>query len=151
MSPQNGDRPDPVDISVGARIRLVRKMRGRSQQGLAEAIGVTFQQVQKYESGANRVSASMLTRIAVDLGVPITEFFGPVEAASQIGDDLTAMLGEPGALRLLRGYCQLPHRHKAALVSFIEALSGLSGRALQRRGARRPHPVCIRLSAHRAS
>lgn len=123
MSPQNGDRRDPVDISVGARIRLVRKMRGRSQQGLAEAIGVTFQQVQKYESGANRVSASMLTRIAADLDVPITEFFGPVETAPWASDDLAAMLGEPGALRLLNGYCQLPRGCKVALVSLIEALS----------------------------
>ena len=130
MSPPNGDRRDPVDISVGARIRLARKMRGRSQQGLAEAIGVTFQQVQKYESGANRVSASMLTRIAADLDVPITEFFGPADAASQVSDGLAAMLGEPGALRLLRGYCQLPRGCKAALVSFIEALAGPGGHAL---------------------
>lgn len=130
MSPPNGDRRDPVDISVGARIRLARKMRGRSQQGLAEAIGVTFQQVQKYESGANRVSASMLTRIAADLDVPITEFFGPVETAPRVSDDLAAMLGEPGALKLLRGYCQLPRSCKAALVSFIEALTGPGSRAL---------------------
>lgn len=67
MAPQPDDRRDPVDIAVAARIRLARKMRGRSQQALAEAIGVTFQQVQKYESGANRVSASMLARIAAAL------------------------------------------------------------------------------------
>ena len=129
MSPQSGDRRDPVDISVGARIRLARKMRGRSQQGLAEAIGVTFQQVQKYESGANRVSASMLTRIAADLDVPITEFFRPVEAASRLSDDIATMLGEPGALKLLRGYRRLPQGCKAALVTFVEALSAPDGRA----------------------
>ena len=55
---------DPIDVAVGARIRLLRKVRGLSQQALAEAAGVTFQQIQKYERGANRVSASMLTRIA---------------------------------------------------------------------------------------
>ena len=55
---------DPIDIAVGARIRLLRKVRGLSQQALAEAAGVTFQQIQKYERGANRVSASMLSRIA---------------------------------------------------------------------------------------
>ena len=54
---------DPVDIAVGARIRLLRKLRGLSQQALAEAAGVTFQQIQKYERGANRVSASMLARM----------------------------------------------------------------------------------------
>lgn len=129
MAPQPDDRRDPVDVAVGARIRLARKMRGRSQQALAEAIGVTFQQVQKYESGANRVSASMLARIAADLGLPVAELFGPVAAPSQIGDDLAAMLGEPGALKLLRGYCRLPRDYRAALVSFVEALSGRDGRA----------------------
>jgi len=123
MRPQPDGRRDPVDVSVGARIRLARKMRGRSQQGLAEAIGVTFQQVQKYESGANRVSASMLVRIAADLRLPVAELFGLVESTSQISDDIAAMLAEPGALRLLRSYCQLPQDCKAALVSLIEALS----------------------------
>lgn len=123
MPPQLDGHRDPVDVSVGARIRLARKMRERSQQALAEAIGVTFQQVQKYESGANRVSASMLARIAADLGLPVAELFGPVESTSQISDDIAAMLAEPGALRLLRGYCQLPRDCKSALVSLIEALS----------------------------
>ena len=67
---------DPVDVAVGARIRLLRKVRGLSQQALAEAAGVTFQQIQKYERGANRVSASMLTRIARTLDVPVAEMFG---------------------------------------------------------------------------
>src|SRR5260221_8913824 len=55
---------DPIDIAVGARIRLLRKVRGMSQQALAEAAGVTFQQIHKYERGANRVSTSILSRIA---------------------------------------------------------------------------------------
>lgn len=130
MPPKPDGRRDPVDVAVGARIRLARKMRGRSQQALAEAIGVTFQQVQKYESGANRVSAPMLVRIAADLDVAVAELFGRVEAASQISDDIAAMLGEPGALTLLRGYCHLPPGCKAALVSLIEALSGPARRSL---------------------
>ncbi|WP_421935427.1 helix-turn-helix domain-containing protein [Phenylobacterium sp.] len=129
MRPQPDDSRDPVDVAVGARIRLARKVRGRSQQALAEAIGVTFQQVQKYESGANRVSASMLARIAAALGLPVAELFGPIAAPSQIGDDIATMLGEPGALTLLRGYCQLPRAYRAALVSFIEALSRPQGQA----------------------
>ena len=67
---------DPIDIAVGARIRLLRKVRGLSQQSLAEAAGVTFQQIQKYERGANRVSASMLSRIATTLQAPVSEMFG---------------------------------------------------------------------------
>lgn len=97
---------DPVDVAVGARVRLARKMRGQSQQALAQAIGVSFQQVQKYESGANRVSASMLVRIAAALGVSVAELFGPAEAASRVSDDLAAMLGKPGALDLLQDYCR---------------------------------------------
>jgi transcriptional regulator with XRE-family HTH domain len=61
--PRLGSRDD-VDIAVGATIRLLRQGRGMSQATLAAAIGVSFQQVQKYESGANRVSASMLSKIA---------------------------------------------------------------------------------------
>jgi hypothetical protein len=71
----------------------------------------------------------MLARIAAELGVPVAELFGPVEAASQVSDDLATMMGEPGALKLLRGYCRLPRDHRAALVSFIEALSGSERRA----------------------
>ena len=64
---------DPIDLAVGARIRLLRKVRGLSQQALAESAGVTFQQIQKYARGANRVSASMLSRIATTLKAPVAE------------------------------------------------------------------------------
>src|SRR4051812_35742412 len=67
--------PDPVDLYVGGRIRMRRKMLGVSQERLAEALGLTFQQVQKYERGANRVSASKLYEIARFLSAPISYFF----------------------------------------------------------------------------
>ena len=76
---------DPVDVAVGARIRLLRKVRGLSQQALAEAAGVTFQQIQKYERGANRVSASKLWEIAAALKTPVGYFYdglGDQEAAA---------------------------------------------------------------------
>lgn len=69
--------PDPVDIVVGHRTRVLRKLKGLSQQVLGEKIGVTFQQVQKYERGANRISVSMLVRISKALGVPVSEMFPP--------------------------------------------------------------------------
>src|SRR6266481_7452136 len=93
---------DPIDIAVGARIRLLRKVRGLSQQALAEAAGVTFQQIQKYERGANRVSASMLSRIANTLHAPVSEMFGEVSPASGMIDEVAGLLAEPGALELLR-------------------------------------------------
>lgn len=67
--------PDPLDVMVGAKIRIFRTHRGMSQSDLAGKIGVAFQQVQKYESGANRVGASRLSRIASVLGVSIGELF----------------------------------------------------------------------------
>ena len=67
--------PNPVDLHVGARIRLRRRMQGVSQEKLADALGLTFQQVQKYERGANRVSASKLYEIAAALDAPVAYFF----------------------------------------------------------------------------
>jgi transcriptional regulator with XRE-family HTH domain len=67
--------PNPVDLHVGGRVRMRRKMLGVSQERLADALGLTFQQVQKYERGANRVSASKLYEIARFLSAPISYFF----------------------------------------------------------------------------
>jgi len=115
---------DPVDIAVGARIRLLRKVRGLSQQALAEAAGVTFQQIQKYERGANRVSASMLSRIAGTLQAPVSEMFGETSPASSAIDEVAALLSEPGALELLRAYAHLPRgAPRATLVDFVRSLT----------------------------
>src|ERR1700684_3334811 len=70
--------PNPVDILVGSRIRLWRKRRKMSQAELGKAIGVTFQQIQKYENGKNRVGASRLHLVATALDVPIAELFDGV-------------------------------------------------------------------------
>jgi transcriptional regulator with XRE-family HTH domain len=67
--------PNPVDLHVGARIRMRRKLLGISQEKLADGLGLTFQQVQKYERGANRVSASKLYEIARSLQSPVAYFF----------------------------------------------------------------------------
>ncbi|MBL8771243.1 MAG: helix-turn-helix domain-containing protein [Phenylobacterium sp.] len=70
-----GDGPHPVDRHVGLRIRMRRKEMGVSQERLAESLGITFQQVQKYERGANRVSASKLWEIAAALRTPVAYFY----------------------------------------------------------------------------
>ncbi len=67
--------PNPIDVHVGARIRLRRTLLGMSQEKLADAIGLTFQQVQKYERGANRVGSSRLFDLCKVLDVPISYFF----------------------------------------------------------------------------
>ena len=72
---QKGDKPNPIDIHVGSRVRLRRNMLGLSQERLGEAIGLTFQQVQKYERGANRIGASRLMELSRVLDVPVSFFF----------------------------------------------------------------------------
>jgi transcriptional regulator with XRE-family HTH domain len=71
--------PNPVDVHVGKRIRMRRLLLGMNQETLANALGLTFQQVQKYEGGANRVSASRLAAMAEILKVPISFFFGDLQ------------------------------------------------------------------------
>ena len=68
-------QPNPIDIHVGSRIRLRRTMLGMSQEKLGESLGITFQQVQKYEKGTNRVGASRLQNISAILNVPVSFFF----------------------------------------------------------------------------
>lgn len=95
MTDKDQDRtPNPVDLHVGARIRMRRKILGVSQERLADDLGLTFQQVQKYERGANRVSASKLYEIARSLQAPISYFFdgladplNAVEEYAPTGDD----------------------------------------------------------------
>src|SRR5580700_2726186 len=76
---QKGDKPSPIDVCVGARVRLRRNMLGLSQEKLGEAIGLTFQQVQKYERGANRIGASRLYELSRVLDVPVSFFFDDVD------------------------------------------------------------------------
>jgi len=72
---ENKKKPNPIDIHVGSRVRLRRNMLGMSQEKLGESLGITFQQIQKYEKGTNRVGASRLQAIASILSVPVSFFF----------------------------------------------------------------------------
>ena len=76
---QKGDKPNPIDVHVGSRVRLRRNMLGLSQEKLGEAIGLTFQQVQKYERGANRIGASRLHDLSRVLDVPVSFFFDDMD------------------------------------------------------------------------
>ncbi|PHK95780.1 transcriptional regulator [Pseudoroseomonas rhizosphaerae] len=86
-------RPSPIDVHVGTRVRLRRTLLGMSQEKLGEALGLTFQQVQKYERGVNRIGASRLFDLARVLDVPIGFFF----------DDMPDAMGGSGALRARLG------------------------------------------------
>lgn len=72
---ENKKKPNPIDIHVGSRIRLRRTMLGMSQEKLGESLGITFQQIQKYEKGTNRIGASRLQNISQVLSVPVAFFF----------------------------------------------------------------------------
>lgn len=74
-SRRKSEPPNPIDVQVGSRVRLRRTMLGMSQEKLAEAIGLTFQQIQKYERGANRIGASRLHELSRVLDVPVSFFF----------------------------------------------------------------------------
>jgi transcriptional regulator with XRE-family HTH domain len=80
---QKMDKPNPTDVHVGSRVRLRRTLLGMSQEKLGEAIGLTFQQVQKYEKGTNRVGAGRLLAIAEALGVSVTYFFEEFEVPTR--------------------------------------------------------------------
>ena len=83
---------DEVDAYVGARIGLRRSALGLSQSALAQELGISFQQVQKYETGQNRISASRLHRAATVLGTSVETFFPPVETARGVADEGWEML-----------------------------------------------------------
>src|SRR5262245_33477672 len=123
-------RPDPVDIEVGHRIRIERLARGLSQTALANQLGVTFQQVQKYEKGVNRVGAGRLTKIAEVLGIDVSTFFGAKEIteaghAREGGESSPLkLLTVSGAFRLLRAYGDIEDSNlRRAIVELVEQIS----------------------------
>ena len=98
----------PLDAMIGARIRMLRVNRGISQTILAQRIGVPFQQVQKYEQGANRVGASRLAQIAYVLDVSVGEFFESSRAGPPRLDSPGHLLAEPDAWRVPKALARAP-------------------------------------------
>ena len=101
--------PDPVDVYVGGRARTRRLLLGMNQDELAQRLGLTFQQVQKYESGANRVSASRLWEIAGVLKMPIGDFF-PADGDQEQPEKrlLRERLQQPESIELIRFFYAIP-------------------------------------------
>ncbi len=117
----------PVDVHVGKRVRHRRWMVGTTQQQLAEAVGIKFQQIQKYETGMNRVSASRLWDIAKVLDVPVSFFFEGIDAEDSkpaIGTEAPAdVLTDKEALELLRSYYAIPENQRRKLFDLARVLS----------------------------
>ena len=123
---QKSEKPDPVDVRVGSRVRLRRNMLGLSQERLGEAIGLTFQQVQKYERGANRIGASRLHELSRVLDVPVEFFFDdtdPVRAPA-----IPAGFAEPPA----EAFESDPLRRRETL-ELVEAYYAIDDVAVRRR------------------
>jgi len=113
------------DIEVGQRIRARRMAKGMSQTELGSLLGVTFQQVQKYEKGVNRVGAGRLVRVAESLDVPVSFFFGATDTAD--GEDTRAILGfldTAYSLRLLRAFSRIPQAQvQRSVVELVESIA----------------------------
>jgi transcriptional regulator with XRE-family HTH domain len=103
--------PDPLDIEVGRRVRTFRLQKALSQEKLGDQLGLTFQQVQKYEKGTNRIGAGRLQHIANILNIPVSDFFTPdtLNSHRQGGDtaEFFELLETRAALRLLRAYSRI--------------------------------------------
>lgn len=119
----------PVDVHVGKRIRHRRWLVGMTQQKLAEKVGIKFQQIQKYETGANRVSASRLWDISDALEVPVSFFFEGIDAdatdtaAASVPSDL---MGDKEALDLVRSYYAIPENQRRRLFELARVLSDVA-------------------------
>ena len=120
----------PVDVHVGKRIRHRRWMNGTTQQQLAESVGIKFQQIQKYETGMNRVSASRLWDIAHVLDVPVSFFFEGLDAQAKDESAPANMpndiLTDKEALELLRSYYAIPENQRRKLFDLARVLSDVA-------------------------
>lgn len=122
--------PDPMDVALGAAVRIRRRTIGMSQEALAEQCGVSFQQIQKYENGANRISFSRLVQIARALRCRVVDLMDVLDTPGHdaVGDlDLLSRMRTPGALELLAAFEKLPQEARSSLVSFMRALTGPDG------------------------
>src|SRR5256885_370074 len=114
------------DPAIGARIRAERAARRMTQFALADALGITFDQLRKYETGRSSITARRLQQIASELDVPVATFTGPNGKTARSGTTKPSLLAQAGALRLMRAYAAMPTpRMKRALVRLAERMAGM--------------------------
>jgi transcriptional regulator with XRE-family HTH domain len=130
----NKKQPNPIDIHVGSRVRLRRMMLGMSQEKLGEQLGITFQQIQKYEKGTNRIGASRLQHIARVLTVPVAFFFedapgGPAETAgmseSHSAHYVVDFLSSSEGLQLNKAFVRVKDaKLRRRIIDLVRAVAG---------------------------
>ena len=121
------EQAHPVDVHVGKMLRTLRKRAGKSQQALADSIGVSFQQVQKYERGTNRVSASKLWEIGEHLGVSVNAFYeglgGPAASDRTLPEEVIAFVTSPEGRQIARIFPRVPEAQRGKLVELVEIMA----------------------------
>lgn len=128
MRPKN--MGSEIDIHLGKRLRRRRRLLGLTQQQLAGACGVRFQQIQKYECGANRISAARLWQLSEALQVPVAYFYDGLSeqernaAEAKIAEDSGEVLSRKETLDLIRAYYQLDERPRRRLLDLAKSLHG---------------------------
>jgi transcriptional regulator with XRE-family HTH domain len=131
----NKKQPNPIDIHVGSRMRLRRLMLGLSLEKLAESLGVTFQQVMKYEKGENRIGASRLQHVARALNIPISFFFE--DAPGAVGSDVedqtrqsatshaAEIMSDPESAALVRAFIKIKNSDwRRKVIDLVRSLAG---------------------------
>lgn len=126
--------PNPIDKHVGSRVRMRRMMVGMSQEKLGESLGITFQQIQKYEKGTNRIGASRLQQISVVLSVPVAFFFEGAPTVSLGGEGFSEgssptyvsdFLATSDGLALSRNFMRISDsKVRRRIVDLVEAIAG---------------------------
>lgn len=126
MAERSAKAPDPMDIALGAAVRIRRKTLGISQEALAEQCGVSFQQIQKYENGANRISFSRLVQISRALRCRVLDLMDVLDAPDRetpADIDLLTRMRTPGAVELLNAYETLSIESRTALLTLLRSLT----------------------------
>lgn len=131
--------PNPIDVHVGARVRMRRMLIAMSQEKLGESLGLTFQQVQKYEKGTNRIGASRLYQIGSVLGVPIEYFFegvesgemgdGPFEPGASAGFDMDVLSTAEGIQLNSAFFAITDAKLRKRILDLVKTLGGMADEA----------------------
>jgi transcriptional regulator with XRE-family HTH domain len=124
MEPKDPGRAAQMELAIGARMRTRRRQLGLSQSELAETLGVSFQQVQKYERGANRVAASTMIAAAQALSTTVSWLVGEESSGRDDDDDVFRALARPGALEILQAFNAIADaRARLALLALAKEMA----------------------------
>ena len=128
MEPKELSRVTALELVIGARMRTRRRQLGLSQSNLADKLGVSFQQVQKYERGANRVAASTLVAASHALGTSVAWLVGEETYGREDDEDVFRALARPGALEILKAFNAIPDvAARMALLALVREMAGPTG------------------------